>query len=67
MSRPVREVVCGYYRTADGHCGAVDGVRPYVVGLRCPLHTPAALAGVPEPGAAAYGPPAPALSLEVDQ
>jgi hypothetical protein len=31
------------------HCRAVDGIRPYLSGLRCPLHTPAALAGKPEP------------------
>ena len=33
---------------ADGHCGATDGVRLYVVGLRCESHSPAALAGRPE-------------------
>lgn len=26
-----------------------DGTRPYLVGARCPLHTPAALLGQPEP------------------
>lgn len=39
------------------HCGAVPA-RPYIVGLRCSTHTPAALHGHPEPGAAAYCPPA---------
>ncbi|MER7131214.1 hypothetical protein [Streptosporangium saharense] len=32
-------------------CGATGGVRAYLVGPRCPDHTPAALAGEPEPGA----------------
>jgi hypothetical protein len=30
-------------------CGAADGVRRFVTGYRCPLHTPAALMGEPEP------------------
>lgn len=32
------------------HCKEADGVRLFVVGTRCPAHTPAALAGRPEPG-----------------
>ena len=30
------------------HCRAVDGVRFYLTGWCCPLHTPNALAGKPE-------------------
>ncbi|HEY8378103.1 MAG TPA: hypothetical protein VIK91_16515 [Nannocystis sp.] len=39
---------CAY--VVDGsHCGAVDDVRLYPCGPRCPEHTPAAIAGEPEP------------------
>lgn len=31
------------------HCKEIDGVRPYLTGPRCPLHTPSALQGKPEP------------------
>lgn len=31
------------------YCGASDGVRPFLQGPACPLHTPSALAGKPEP------------------
>jgi hypothetical protein len=31
------------------HCREADGVRPYLTGPRCPLHTPSALQGKPEP------------------
>lgn len=31
-------------------CGTTTGVRLYISGWRCPEHTPAALAGRPEPG-----------------
>ncbi|MFD8970498.1 hypothetical protein ACFV0C_36850 [Streptomyces sp. NPDC059568] len=31
------------------YCRAVVGVRRYLPGLRCPLHTPSALVGRPEP------------------
>jgi hypothetical protein len=31
------------------YCRAVEDVRQYVIGERCPLHTPAAVAGCPEP------------------
>lgn len=41
--------VCGYWSAADGSCGGTERVRPYVAGPRCRLHTPAALAGRPEP------------------
>ena len=30
------------------HCGSTDSVRPYLVGMCCPLHTPNALRGLPE-------------------
>ncbi|MFD7410645.1 hypothetical protein [Kitasatospora purpeofusca] len=39
---------CGQWLPGDGrHCGLA--ARPYVVGHRCPAHTPAAEAGHPEP------------------
>jgi hypothetical protein len=43
---------------ACGHpgCGAVPA-RLYLSGWRCPAHTPAALAGKPEPGTGRYCPP----------
>jgi hypothetical protein len=47
---------CGHYRPA-GLCGARP-TRLYMVGNRCADHTPAALAGKPEPGADRYCPPA---------
>lgn len=31
-----------------GYCGATEGTTGYVCGVRCPAHTPAALAGRPE-------------------
>lgn len=34
-------------------CGATEGLRPYPCGFRCAKHTPAALAGQPEPDAVA--------------
>jgi hypothetical protein len=37
-----------------GHCGTPEGVRLYACGHRCPAHTPAALAGRPEPDVARY-------------
>ena len=40
-----------------GPCGATPA-RLYPAGWRCPAHTPAALAGRPEPGAGRYCPPA---------
>lgn len=30
-------------------CGTTENLRPYPCGPRCPQHTPAALAGEPEP------------------
>jgi len=35
------------YTATEGVCGAADAL-PYITGLRCPAHTPAALAGRPE-------------------
>ncbi|MEV4096940.1 hypothetical protein [Streptosporangium saharense] len=49
---------CRYWIPADARrCGATGGVRAYLVGLRCPAHTPAALAGQPEPGVDAHSSP----------
>jgi hypothetical protein len=31
------------------HCRSGESIRPYLTGPRCPLHTPSALAGKPEP------------------
>lgn len=43
---------CRHWLGAESrYCGAPVGVRPYLPGPRCPLHTPAALAGHPEPPA----------------
>ncbi|MFI0487533.1 hypothetical protein [Actinomadura sp. 9N215] len=41
--------VCGFWSADAGACGSAQQVRPYVVGPRCRRHTPAALAGRPEP------------------
>ncbi|MET8145668.1 hypothetical protein ABZU32_35655 [Sphaerisporangium sp. NPDC005288] len=46
---------CGQWSTSAGRC-STPGARLYLVGPRCPEHTPAALAGEAEPGAAAYCP-----------
>lgn len=41
---------CGHWiGTEHRYCGATDGVRRFLVGDRCPAHTPSALAGRPEP------------------
>ncbi|GAA4706268.1 hypothetical protein [Streptomyces youssoufiensis] len=57
---------CTHWDGAAGrHCGARASVRPYLTGFRCPAHTPAALAGRPEPQpgpgwpAAAWATPSP--------
>jgi Bifunctional DNA primase/polymerase, N-terminal/YspA, cpYpsA-related SLOG family len=47
---------CDGYDPA-GPCGATP-THLYPAGWRCPAHTPAALAGRPEPGAGRYCPPA---------
>lgn len=44
---------CGHWLGSDGrHCYAVEPLRLYLGGLRCPLHTPARLAGHEEPASA---------------
>lgn len=41
---------CGHWiGTEQRHCASGEGLRPYLTGLRCPAHTPAALANQPEP------------------
>ncbi|MFC4536911.1 hypothetical protein [Sphaerisporangium dianthi] len=58
VARPAApEQWCGHWSTSAGRCTAT-GARLYIVGPRCPQHTPAALAGEPEPGAEARCPPA---------
>ena len=37
------------HRDGSSICGT-EGARAYLPGMRCPAHTPAALAGHPEPG-----------------
>lgn len=44
------------------NCRAVDDIHPYIQGPRCPLHTPNALAGNPEPPPG-YGRPPSELPL----
>jgi hypothetical protein len=40
---------CGHWIGAgQRHCKEADGIRRYVIGLRCPAHTPNALRGLPE-------------------
>jgi len=41
---------CAHYQRPAGPCGTTPA-RPYLTGPRCAAHTPAALAGKPEPGA----------------
>lgn len=41
---------CGHWIGAEQrYCHTADGVRAYLIGPRCPAHTPAALAGRDEP------------------
>jgi hypothetical protein len=43
---------CGHWSGATrSYCGSELGIRAYKPGPRCPLHTPAAVAGRPEPPA----------------
>lgn len=35
--------------TTRRYCHTTDRLRPYPIGWRCPAHTPAAVAGRPEP------------------
>ncbi|WP_406365206.1 hypothetical protein [Streptomyces sp. NBC_00645] len=45
---PVPE--CAHWIGSESrYCRSVDSIRNYLPGLCCPLHTPAALAGRPEP------------------
>ncbi|MGW2692402.1 hypothetical protein ACWC3Y_11130 [Streptomyces sp. NPDC001296] len=57
---------CGHWIGAEQrHCHATEDIREFLSGMRCPLHTPNALAGKPEtppgPGmpAAAWSTPSP--------
>jgi hypothetical protein len=52
MTAPAPGYPCGH-----PGCGA-SPARLYLTGWRCPAHTPAALAGQPEPGTGRYCPPA---------
>lgn len=48
--RLLTEVTCAHWIGAAARpCGSTDQVRRYLPGYRCPQHTPAALAGRPEP------------------
>jgi hypothetical protein len=41
---------CSHWIGAEGrYCQTADNVRPYLAGPRCPAHTPAAVAGMPDP------------------
>jgi hypothetical protein len=41
-----RAARCGHWIGAEGrYCHTADRLRPYLVGFRCPAHTPAAVAG----------------------
>ncbi|CAL9296683.1 hypothetical protein SUDANB25_02669 [Streptomyces sp. SudanB25_2051] len=49
IRRPAIAYRCRHWDgTRRRYCGA-PGARRYLTGYRCPLHTPAALAGRPEP------------------
>ncbi|MEU5838812.1 hypothetical protein ABZ820_34825 [Streptomyces diacarni] len=48
--QPGQQAVCTHWDGAQQHhCGTAEGVRLYGPGLRCPAHTPAAVAGRAEP------------------
>jgi hypothetical protein len=50
------DLACGHYqRVTATRCGATPA-RRYLTGLCCPAHTPAALAGRPEPPAGSCAP-----------
>lgn len=41
---------CAHWIGAESRfCGAVEGVRRYANSVACPVHTPSALRGLPEP------------------
>jgi len=48
VTPPQASSSCDLYLDGAGVCGA-PGARLYLPGRRCPLHTPAALSGRPEP------------------
>lgn len=51
MTGPEAVRECGHWIGSERrHCKTADGVRAFLTGLRCPAHTPSALAGRPEPG-----------------
>lgn len=57
MSGPEQVRDCGHWIGVEGrHCKEADGVRLFIVGDRCPAHSPNALKGLPE---APPGPGAP--------
>ncbi|WP_354643941.1 hypothetical protein [Kitasatospora camelliae] len=45
-----KELRCGHFIGAEQrHCHSTRNLREYLPGYRCPAHTPAAVAGRPEP------------------
>ena len=57
MTGPEKVRECGHWLGPEsGHCKEAAGVRLFIVGDRCPAHTPNALKGLPE---APPGPGAP--------
>lgn len=63
MDRP--GVVCGHWIGNEGrYCHAAGPVRRYLPGLRCPVHTPAALARRPEAPSPALLRPCPSVHRE---
>lgn len=41
---------CGHWIGVENRrCRSGDNIRPYISGHRCPIHTPAAITGQPEP------------------
>ncbi|MET9729642.1 hypothetical protein ABZZ79_02945 [Streptomyces sp. NPDC006458] len=51
MPEPIESEACAHWIGADRrHCRSTDRVRLYLIGRRCPDHTPNALKGLPEPG-----------------
>lgn len=52
-SNPLQPLSCGHFiGTEDRHCHGTEGVRVFLVGYRCKIHTPAALKGEAEPPSA---------------
>ncbi|MDN3356044.1 hypothetical protein [Actinomadura sp. DC4] len=48
------EDLCTHWISGESRRCLAPGTRMYLLGRRCPAHTPAALAGRPEPGQGAY-------------